>query len=373
MQNKTTFWDIIENTIEKTGVPLSPKEIWEKAHELGTMGDFVTTGQTPWKTIGAYCYTDIQRLGDDSTVVQTSERPAQFFLRRLASEMNQEKLQKLQNQKDAAIIQQEKAALKKFRERDLHALLVAYTYADPHFKANSKTLFHENSLKKKAKRQNEWLHPDIVGVYFPFTDYKPETLDIQDRLSISSIKLFSFELKTHVNFLNLRHAYFQAVSNSSWANEGYLVTLDLDDDPALKDEIGRLNNAFGIGLIKLNAENIYESEILFPARIRPAIDWDTVNRLVTENKDFSNFLKLISEDCKLGKVKSEYDKVLSPEELARHIKDKGIKHNGSTAAPVAKRKRTKTDPNIKTNNGQAKNNNRRTPRKATVEGGRQTS
>ncbi|SEL75876.1 hypothetical protein SAMN04488505_1021037 [Chitinophaga rupis] len=354
---KTTFWDIIENTIEKAGVPLSPKEIWEKAHELGTTGDFVTTGQTPWATIGAYCYTDIQRAGDHSTVIQTSERPAQFFLRRLVPQINLEKLLK---QKDAEIIKREKAALRKFHERDLHVLLVAYAYADPHFKANIKTIFHENSLKKNAKGQNEWLHPDMVGVYFPFTDYKSETLDIQNHLSISSIKLFSFELKAHVNFLNLRHAYFQAVSNSSWANEGYIVTLDLDDDPALKDEIGRLNNAFGIGLIKLNAENIYESEILFPARIKPTIDWDTVNRLVTENKDFSNFLKLVTEDCKLGKVKSEYDKVLSPEELARHIKDKEIKHNGSAAVRIATRKQTKADPNLKIDNGQIKNNKRRT-------------
>ena len=68
------------------------------------------------------------------------------------------------------------------------------------------------------------------------------------------------------------------------------------------------------------------SEILFPARIKTEIDWDTVNRLVTENADFSTFLKLITEDCKLGKVKSEYDKVLNVEELTKHIKDKGIKH-----------------------------------------------
>jgi hypothetical protein len=320
---KTTFWDIIENTIAKAGKPLSPKEIWENANKLGTIGDFVTTGKTPWATIGAYCYTDIQRAGDNSMVIQTSERPAQFFLRRLVTHMD---LAKLQKQKDAEIIQKEKAEIKKFHERDLHALLTAYAYGDPHFKANVKTIFHENSAKA-TKGQNEWLHPDMVGVYFPFRDYKPETLDIQNHLSISTIKLFSFELKVQVNFLNLRQAYFQAVSNSSWANEGYLVTLNLDDDPALLDEIRRLNNAFGIGLIKLNAENIYESEILFPARINTEIDWDTVNRLTTENTNFSIFLKLITEDCKLGKVKSEYDKVLQPEELAKHIKDKNIKHN----------------------------------------------
>jgi len=167
----------------------------------------------------------------------------------------------------------------------------------------------------------------MVGVYFPFRDYKSETLDIQEHLSISSIKLFSFELKVRVSFTNLREVYFQAVSNSSWANEGYLVTLNIDDDPTLKDEIRRLNNAFGIGLIKLNAENVYESEILFPAKTNSEIDWDTVNRLVTENRDFSDFLKLITEDCKLGKVKSEYDEVLNLEDVIKHIKEKGIKVN----------------------------------------------
>jgi len=318
---KTTFWDIIEQTIEEVGTPLSPKEIWEHANKIGTIGDFTTSGKTPWATIGAYCYTEIQRNGDKSIIIQTSERPAQFFLRRLAYKIDLEKLQK---EKDAEITRKEKAEIMRFHERDLHTMLVAYAYADPHFKANVKTIFHENSAKG-TKGQNEWLHPDMVGVYFPFRDYKPETLDIQNHLSVSTIKLFSFELKVHVNFLNLRQAYFQAVSNSSWANEGYLVTLNLDDDPALRDEIRRLSNAFGIGLIKLNAENIYESEILFPARINTEIDWDTVNRLVTENANFSTFLKLIAEDCKLGKVKSEYDKVLRSDELIRHMREKGIK------------------------------------------------
>lgn len=322
---KATFWDIIERTIEKVGTPLSPKEIWDKANEFGTVGDFVTTGKTPWQTIGAYCYTDIARNGENSLIIQTSERPAQFFLRKLVKKTDLEKVQK---QKDIEIAKKEKDEIKKFHERDLHPILVAYAFADTHFRANVKTIYHENSLRS-TKGQNEWLHPDLVGVYFPFQDYKPETLDIQNHLSISSIKLFSFELKVHVNFLNLRQAYFQAVSNSSWANEGYLVALNVDDDPALRDEIRRLNNAFGIGVIKLNAENVYESEILFPARTNNEIDWDTVNRLVTENADFSNFLKLITEDCKLGKVKSEYDKVLKVEELTKHIKDRGIKNSTS--------------------------------------------
>lgn len=317
---KTTFWDIIERTIEKVATPLSAKEIWDKANELGTIGDYVTTGKTPWATIAAYCYTDINNNGDTSMIIQTSERPAQFFLRKLANTID---IQKVQKQKDSEVAKKEKVETKKFNERDLHTVLVAYAYGDSHFKANLKTIYHENS-SKATKGQNEWLHPDLVGVYFPFRDYKSETLEIQNHLSITSIKLFSFELKISLNFGNLRQSFFQAVSNSSWANEGYLVALNIDDDPTFKDEVRRLNNAFGIGIIKLNPENVFESEILFPSRISQEIDWDTVNRLANENFDFSDFLKLITEDCKLGKVKSQYDKVLKLEELTKHIKEKGI-------------------------------------------------
>jgi uncharacterized protein len=320
---KTTFWDIIERTIEKVATPLSAKEIWDKANELGTIGDYSTSGKTPWATIAAYCYTDINNNGDSSMIIQTSERPAQFFLRKLADKID---IQKVQKQKDNEVAKKEKVETKKFNERDLHSLLVAYALGDTHFKANLKTIFHETS-NKGTKGQNEWIHPDLVGVYFPFKDFKKETLEIQSHLTISSIKLFSFELKISLSFVNLREYFFQAVSNSSWANEGYLVAININEDPTFRDELRRLNNAFGIGIIKLNTENVFESEILFPASIKQSIDWDTVNRLANENSDFSDFLKFITEDCKLGKIKSQYDKVLNLEELTKHIKDKGINNN----------------------------------------------
>lgn len=205
----------------------------------------------------------------------------------------------------------------------MHSLLATFAYTNTHFKAHLKTIYHETS-SKSGKGANEWLHPDLVGVYFPFKDYKNEVLDIQTHLSINSIKLYSFEMKINLSFLNLRQYYFQAVSNSSWANEGYLVVLNIDGDPTLYDEIRRLNNAFGIGLIKLNAESIYESEILFPARYNQEIDWDTVNRLSSENPTFSKFLNELTEDIKLKKVKSEYDTILKPEELDKYVLSKGI-------------------------------------------------
>lgn len=320
--SKTTFWDIIEKTLEKVGIPLSAKEIWEKANELGTIGEYTTEGKTPWATIAAYCYTDINRGGDRSMIIQTNERPAQFFLRRLSKNIN---LDEISEKKEEQKIKEERKIAKNFHERDLHAMLVAFVNTDTHFKAYLKTIFHENS-KKGVKGLNEWLHPDLVGVYFPFRDYRKETLEIQHHLSISSIRLFSFEMKISLTFTNLREYYFQAVSNSSWANEGYLVVLKLDEDPTLKDEIRRLNNAFGIGVIKLNPENVYESEIIFPSRYNQEIDWDTVNRLSSENSDFSNFLNELTEDITLKKVKSKYDSIMSPDEIEKYIKDKGINH-----------------------------------------------
>lgn len=318
--SKMTFWDLIGKTLEKVGTPLSAKEIWDKANELKITEDFSTTGKTPWATIAAYCYTDINTNGDSSMIVQTSDRPAQFYLRRLSKNID---IAGLTEKKEEQKIKEEKKIEKKFHERDLHSLLVAFANTHTHFKAYLKTIFHENS-KKGVKGLNEWLHPDLVGVYFPFRDYRKETLEIQQHLSISSIKLYSFEVKINLTFNNLREYYFQTVSNSSWANEGYLVTLKIDEDPTLKDEIRRLNNAFGIGVIKLNPESIFESEILFPSRYNQEIDWDTVNRLAVENSDFSSFLNELTEDITLKKVKSKYDQILKLEVIEKYIEDKGI-------------------------------------------------
>lgn len=318
--SKMTFWDLIDKTLEKVGTPLSAKEIWDKANELKITEDFSTTGKTPWATIAAYCYTDINTNGDSSMIVQTSDRPAQFYLRRLSKNID---IVGLTEKKEEQKIKEEKKIEKKFHERDLHSLLVAFANTHTHFKAYLKTIFHENS-KKGVKGLNEWLHPDLVGVYFPFKDFGKETLEIQQHLSISSIKLYSFEVKINLTFNNLREYYFQTVSNSSWANEGYLVTLKIDEDATLKDEIRRLNNAFGIGVIKLNPESIFESEILFPSRYNQEIDWDTVNRLAVENSDFSSFLSELTEDITLKKVKSKYDQILKLEDIEKYIKDKGI-------------------------------------------------
>lgn len=200
---------------------------------------------------------------------------------------------------------------------------------DPNFNLQCKTIYHEPCKKGKGGK-NKWNYPDIVGVYFPQNDrhknYKIETLEFLHHTGQNSYKLFSFELKVRINFSNLKESYFQAVSNSSWANEGYLVVFNIDDE--VLNELRRLNQSFGIGVIKLESE-ISNSKILLPAKERE-IDMQTLNMLIDDSpEDFKPFIKDINKQIKVGfdthvKV-AGLDPVLDDEAMRKHIEDKGIK------------------------------------------------
>lgn len=216
-----------------------------------------------------------------------------------------------------------------FNERDLHMLLSTFVNQDAHFNCYTKTIYHENS-KKREKGYNKWLHPDIVGIYFPFEEYKNNILRLLEALKENPYKLFAFEMKIELNFSNPREYYFQAVSNSSWVNEGYLVTLNIEEDTQFIDELRRLNNAFGIGIIKLIPEHITQSEILFSAKIKEFLDWNTIDRLVNENCDFEYFINDLMEDIEIGKIKSNYDVIFNDDDGAyNYSKSKNIIHQTS--------------------------------------------
>lgn len=136
--------------------------------------------------------------------------------------------------------------------------------------------------------------------------------------------MFSFEMKVSLTFENLRESYFQTVSNSSWAKEGYLVAIDISADDDFQDELRRLTNAFGIGIIKLNVPDPYQSEIVFPARTNQQLDWNTVDRLYRENKNFKDLIDSVMDDMQVGKVRGSYDEVMDDDTLSRWIRNKKI-------------------------------------------------
>jgi len=182
----------------------------------------------------------------------------------------------------------------------------------------TKTIYHERSSKKAY---TEWLHPDLVGVSFPVEEWEKEVLDFGLKIGNGLVKLYSFELKRKLTFANIREAYFQAVSNSSWANEGYLVSSYILQDEEFMNELKRLTAAFGIGIIKLDVEDSDASEVLFPAKYKPDIDWETVNKLSKENLDFREFIVRIKNDMNSKElIKEKYDKIYLSEELVQMMK-----------------------------------------------------
>lgn len=133
------------------------------------------------------------------------------------------------------------------------------------------------------------------------------------------IKLYSFEVKKELSFLNLREAFFRAVSNSSWAHEGYLVAANISEDEDFRSELRRLSTSFGIGIVQLDIEDPDSSIVYVPARARDELDWDALDK-VAMNKDVKGFLTRIRNDLQTKEVRrEEYDQILEPEALLKSI------------------------------------------------------
>lgn len=203
------------------------------------------------------------------------------------------------------------ASVPTFGERELYPLLSAYLWKE--FRVYSNRIDEKRSSNKRGPNGNRWLYPDVVGMEDLGEDWHREVRDCVNQYSDKRTKLWSFEAKLLINRSNARECFFQAVSNSSWANFGYLVAAEIEGQDTLK-ELRMLFAAHGIGLIKLDVENPTDSQVLVPARERDEIDWDMVNRLATENKDFLEYVKLIKQFYQTGEARAmDWDLPAEPE------------------------------------------------------------
>ena len=188
------------------------------------------------------------------------------------------------------------------KEHDLYPLLFEFLLSE--LEIYSKRIDEKRSVNSKGAGGNKWLYPDLVGVENLSGDWHREIKDCASEHADKKAKLWSFEVKILINRSNLREAFFQAVSNSSWANFGYLVANEIEGANTLK-ELRMLASLHGIGFIKLSAKNPSESQILIPAKERSDIDWDTANRLTEENKDFLEYIKLIRQFYQIGEIRKQ--------------------------------------------------------------------
>ena len=220
---------------------------------------------------------------------------------------------------------QEPEPIKSFDERSLHKLFCSYLRTRSIY---AKTIFHEKSSSRVDTAQ-KWVHPDIVGVQFE--EFKNDaTLSLLKATEPKeTVHLYSYELKKKIESdYQLKQYYFQALSNSNWANFGYLVAFEISD--GLDEEMERLNNAYGIGIIQMQDGNW---SILYPAREK-ALDYNTIEKLNNLNRDFCTFIDKISKvlnapEKYIKEAKDSFESICdkifeSDEEQERYCKEHNI-------------------------------------------------
>jgi len=308
--SKITFLELAQKILHEEKIPLAVEEMWKIAENKGYDKDVGSEGKTPWRSMGAQIYVDI-RDNENSIFFQKSKRPAKFFLKELV--------------KDGLVYLESNAKVidtapetKNLNEKDYHPF-VTY-FGTTRLKAYMKTISHSKSKKDKYA---EWKHPDMIGCYYPFLEkeWEKEVIEFSEAIGEIRVKLLSFEVKKQLTFANLRESFFQSVSNSSWANEGYLVAIEIDLGDDFQEQLNRLSSSFGIGVIKIDIEDPDSSEILFPARNKEYLDWDTINYISGINIDFKGFIKSVKDAVKIQRIDvKDYDEVLSLDELRKLIK-----------------------------------------------------
>ncbi|GAA8190765.1 COG2958 family protein [Helicobacter pylori] len=304
--------EIVQSVLEITG-PINPTEVYDKAKELFEKGEitkmFDHGGNTPDRSVGASIYTALNK-GEEVPFLKTQEKPVLIALKDAAKEpvLNIEK-----PGVSSAKIAHNKIA----HERDLHPFLTYMAYYNENLKCYTKTIFHEESVKS-PKGTDRWLYPDMVGVRFLHAELSNENLiAFSKKFDTLPVKLVSFELKKEISVNNCRECYFQAISNSSWANEGYLVGRHIDtQNPQLMDLLKRLHASFGIGVIDLRT-NEDKSAILLNAKYKEKIDYTVALELSDKNPKFSGFLKsVVDYDPDFpNRYKDEFDEIKKKEEL----------------------------------------------------------
>ncbi|MGL2427713.1 HrgA protein [Helicobacter pylori] len=299
--------EIVQSVLEITG-PISPTEVYDKAKELFEKGEITNMfdygGKTPDRSVSAFIYTALNK-GEELPFLKAQEKPVLIALKGMAKEpvLNMEK--------------PSAPSTKIAHERDLHPFLTYMAIHNENLKCYTKTIFHEESVKS-PKGMDRWLYPDMVGVRFLHAELSNENLiAFSKKFDTLPVKLVSFELKKEISVNNCRECYFQAISNSSWANEGYLVGHHIDtQNPQLMDLLKRLHASFGIGVIDLRTDED-KSAILLNAKYKEKIDYTVALELSDKNPKFSGFLKSVVDydPAHSYRYKDEFDEVKKKEEL----------------------------------------------------------
>ena len=286
MAQNLTFLQLAREVLGAEPAPLAATDIWLAAEKSGLTKQLAKVGKTPTQTLRVVLDRDINEA-PASDFVRVGRRPVRFWLEKRPFPSGWSAAGPSENVVvDPPVSTETKE--RQFLEKDLHPLLVWFARMQLNG-VRAKTIRHAASTKKSF---GEWVHPDLIGVRFPLSSLgERTTVEFAGAVRAPILRMFSFELKRSVDFSNLRECFFQAVSNSSWAHEGYLVAARWLEDDDFAEELARLSQSFGIGAIHLCLEDYSSSRVLHPARVRDDLDWLTLDKLVAMNPDVKQVLE----------------------------------------------------------------------------------
>jgi hypothetical protein len=318
-----TIKDAVLMSMEEIGGLVSSRQVFQHIIENKYYDVSRWTQATPISVIGSYMGNFIR--DNDSRVKRIKKDNIYFYY--LTKNEQDIDTDNVDIKPDKHVVPEKKLSkIENYKERDLHMLLSTYLNNSNIY---SKTIFHEESNRKDDNQT--WTHPDMVGIKFLKLQTKATQTFLKAINQVDTFKLYSYELKREIiNDSELKKTYFQAVSNSSWANYGYLVAFEISD--SLNDEMERLNQSFGIGIIELGA-NPFKSKILFQARYK-SLDFKTIDKLCKINSEFAKFIeqseKLLTADDKYYKAtEKEFteicdDVLKNDSDIEKYCKEKHI-------------------------------------------------
>ncbi|UCM99274.1 hypothetical protein LCX93_06940 [Sulfurimonas sp. SWIR-19] len=170
-----------------------------------------TKGKTPERTVSALLG-DFIRSGD--TRIKRVKGNGNFYLYYHTKNEQLVDTQNIVEDISVKSITSKKENIK-YHERDLHILLSSYLNSK---NIHSKTILHEVSKNNNDNHQ-KWIHPDMIGIDFLKLQTKTTQQFVKVLNTRDIFKITSYEVKKEINTdYELKKCYFQAVSNSSWAN-----------------------------------------------------------------------------------------------------------------------------------------------------------
>lgn len=292
-----TYKQMAEKVLREVNKPLTETEIWDYVKEKGYDKELKKISENPAWTI-AVSINESLRIDPSTPFERVGRGPRRYGIRKT--------IPPTEVKTDGAIDRTKKARSghkRGIEEGELYDPLVFFAF---HELGVYTFEIDEAQSSKSKKGKGQWMHPDIIGCRFAFDTWRKNVLDFSKHLLYNPIRMYSFELKRELTWENLRESYFQAVSNSTWSNEGYLVTCGLDESKEeFIAELRRLASQYGIGIINVDLNDYSKSRIMVAAAQRDTLDWEFINKMEDKNVTFRKFIERVGTDLRAGEIRKE--------------------------------------------------------------------